>query len=37
MIFLIRVDVDKKKKSNLQKKKKLRNQVWGPNNIFTYK
>ena len=40
MIFLIRVDVDKKnlkkiKKNQIYKKeKKLRDQVWGPNNIL---
>jgi hypothetical protein len=43
MIFLIRVDVDKKnpikiwKNQIYKKRKKLRDQVWGPNNIFTYK
>jgi hypothetical protein len=42
MIFFIRVDVDKKKQKNkknqiYKKKKKLRDQVWGPSNIFAYK
>ena len=42
MIFLIQVDVDKKnlkKKKNqiYKKRKKLRDQVWKPSNIFTYK
>ena len=43
MIFFIRVDVDKKKQKNKKnqiykkKKKKLRDQVWGPSNIFAYK
>ena len=42
-IFLIQVDVNKKnpkkkEKTNLQKKrKKLKDQVWKPSNIFTYK
>jgi hypothetical protein len=42
MIFLFRVDVDKKNSKNkknqiYKKRKKLRDQVWGPNNIFAYK
>jgi hypothetical protein len=42
MIFLIRVDVDKKNpikiwKIKFTKKKKLSDQVWGPYNIFAYK
>jgi hypothetical protein len=37
MIFLIRVDVDKKNKIKIKftkKRKKLRDQVWGPDNIL---
>jgi hypothetical protein len=41
LIFLIRGDVDKKiqknKKNQIYKKRKLRDQFWGPSNIFTYK
>jgi hypothetical protein len=35
--MLIRKIQLKFEKSNLQKKKKLSDQVWGPNNIFAYK